>query len=329
MAGQGLAVVAGWLKQTKANALRAVDAHIAALAFEQHGVVSLAQLVAIGLSPSAVRDRVASGRLHHIHRGVYAVGHARLTREGRWMAAVLACGRGSLLSHGSAGKLLGLAPWSTAAIHVTAPGRTGRRHAGIRAHHSTTLRQEDRVFVNGIPCTGWARTIIDIGALGPRRRAEIALDRAETLRVFDLVELNGALAAAGRRAGAGVVRSLLSEYGIGETELEESLEEEFFALLARHGIPRPRTNEWMRIGAEWIRADFWWPEARLIVEVDGYANHGTRRGFRSDRRRDRNVALNSDIAVLRFEHYEVRNRSAQVAAEVTRMLRQRTATTVA
>ena len=81
------------------DCLRSLDAEIAQIARAQHGLVALPQLVELGLSPRAVSDRVAAGRLHRIHRGVFAVGHRRLTREGRWMSAVLAAGPRSALSH--------------------------------------------------------------------------------------------------------------------------------------------------------------------------------------------------------------------------------------
>jgi predicted transcriptional regulator of viral defense system len=106
-------------------ATRGPDAAVALLAERQHGIVSLQQLSEFGLLPSAVRERVRSGRLHRVHRGVYAVGHAALTGRGRWMAAVLACGDGAVLSHRSAAVLWGLREGSGTRIDVTAARRTG------------------------------------------------------------------------------------------------------------------------------------------------------------------------------------------------------------
>jgi predicted transcriptional regulator of viral defense system len=116
-----------------------LDAAIAALAERQHGVVSLPQLTEFGLLASAVRERVKGGRLHRIHRGVYAVGYPSLTARGQWIAAVLACGGGAILSHRSAGALWGLREGGAVGVHVTAVRRAGRTRAGIRAHWRPAL----------------------------------------------------------------------------------------------------------------------------------------------------------------------------------------------
>src|SRR2546423_8138528 len=119
---------------------RPLDVELAELAERQHGVAALSQLRALGLSASAVRSRISRGRLDPVHRGVYAVGHRRLDAEGRWLAGVLACGDGALLSHRSAGLLWGLHGSARTPIDVTVPGTTGLRRPGIRVHRSETLR---------------------------------------------------------------------------------------------------------------------------------------------------------------------------------------------
>src|SRR5688500_5467168 len=103
-----------------------LDVLIARLAAAQHGVISLTQLLSLGLSRSMVADRARNGRLHRIHRGVYAVGHPKLSNEGKWMAAVLAYEGDTVLSHRSAAELWRLLPARTGAVDVTVPGRSGR-----------------------------------------------------------------------------------------------------------------------------------------------------------------------------------------------------------
>src|SRR5919199_1632870 len=108
-----------------------LDVAIARLAGRQHGVIALRQLVQFGLKKSAVTNRVASGRLHRIHRGVYSVGHRVLTREGRWAAAVLACGRGAVLSHRSAAELWNVRRRSArSTIDVATPHRGSLKRVG-------------------------------------------------------------------------------------------------------------------------------------------------------------------------------------------------------
>src|SRR4051794_18426125 len=160
-----------------------VDGRIGALAARQHGVVSLAQLVALGLSRDAVYRRARAGQLHRVHTGVYAVGHTRLTQRGRWMAAVLAGGEGAALSHRSAASLRGLLA-VRGPTHVTVP-RTLRNRDGIQ-FHAQSLQFDELTEYDGIPVTTVARTLLDIAATEPRE-LERAFNEAEYLRLWDAI----------------------------------------------------------------------------------------------------------------------------------------------
>ena len=149
---------------------------------------------------------------------------------------------------------------------------------------------------------------------------EQVLDRAETLRVFDLRELARILGRTPGRPGSGVVRSILGSYEIGQDLPRNDCEELMRSICVDYGIPLPRINVPMQLGDRWIEADFFWPEARLVVEVDGFATHGTRKGFKSDRTRDRNLTLNSDLALLRFAADEIHYEQRTVAADIIQML---------
>ncbi len=146
-----------------------VDTLIAQVAESQHGVISLRQLRGAGLAIGAINARARSGRLHRLHTGVFAVGHRRLSREGRWMAAVLALGDGAVLSHVSAAALWGLRASSAATIHVTAPTKAGRgKRDGIVVHRSLTLGAAEVTQRDGIAVTSPARTLVDVaGMLAP------------------------------------------------------------------------------------------------------------------------------------------------------------------
>jgi hypothetical protein len=311
-----------WLDRPNAerNAQDPIDRSIAALALGQHGVVALWQLVELGLSASAVRSRVANGRLHRVHRAVFAVGHPNLTRNGRFMAATLACGLGAVLSHRAVGAKwdLGLRgrPW----VDVTAPGTRGRRRPGIRVHSAATLAAHDVAVIDGIPCTTLARTLLDIAEDATRREVERACDRAETQRLLDMTAIDDVLARANGRRGAALLTAVLSEHRVGSTLTRNELEERFLAICRDVELAPDRVNAWIAYpdggGAE---ADFLWHAQRLIVEVDGRDVHTTRRAFEADRRRDQRLML-LGWRIVRFTWRQVMFEPAYVAATLRALL---------
>lgn len=277
------------------------DAAIARMAARQHGVVTRAQLIAVGILPSGISDRVSAGRLHRIHRGVYAVGHPNLCNEGRWIAAVLACGEGAVLSHRSAAELWRMLPVrqanpngreGPAAVDVTVPGAGGRRRrAGIRLHRSLTLSPADVTRRAAIPVTTPARTLADLRRVVPSHRFAAALRQAEYLRL-----------PTGDRVTPDRTRS--------------ELETRFLALCRRHRLPRPEVN----VRVDRFRVDFLWRQERLIVELDGWESHRTRSAFEEDRARDARLAL-LGFEVVRFTWRQVEDHAALAAETVRRLLR--------
>jgi predicted transcriptional regulator of viral defense system len=271
-----------------------VEEAIAALGAAQHAVFRLDQLCAIGVSSDAVRKRATTGRLHRIYPGVYSlVPKSLLTREGHWMAAVLACGPGAALSHRKAAALHGLRESDRAKIDVTVPGRSYRARNGIDLHRSTTLTEKDVTVVNGIPCTTVARTLLDLAEVVNRRSHERAFDQAEMLQVFDLRAIDDQLDRNSTRPAAQRVRDLLDEHYVGSTPTQSELEEAFLALTRKLGLPDPGVNQWIDLhdGLPMIRADFVWREQRVIVETDGVKFHGTNQARERDPRRDQRATV--------------------------------------
>jgi hypothetical protein len=292
-----------------------IDVRIAALAERQHGVVALHQLQLLGLSKSAVSRRARRGRLHRIHRGVYAVGYPKLTGHGHWMAAVLACGPTAVLSHRAAAGLWGLRSDNRPKSDISLPGPSARAKPGIEVHRSVTLTDEDRTSVEGIPCTTLARTLVDLGDVVNRRAVERAVEQAEVLRLFDLSEVQRAIERAGPRRGTGLLSSVLGNLS-GPTLTASELEEAFLALCRETPLPTPEVNAWMTLeDGSAIKVDFLWREERLAVETDGHPFHRTRQSRERDTRRDQ---------LLRLAGFEpVRFTGRQVALEkewVTRTL---------
>ena len=282
----------GWPVSTLHGAQPAkapVNQALAALAGRQHGLVSLGQVEAAGLGPSGVRARVASGSLHRIHRGVYSVGHAVLSREGRWLAAVMAGGDGAVLSHLSAGELWGLCVTHGKQIDVTTPRRAGRNRAGISVHSGATLARSEARQVRRIPCTSIARTLLDLAEVVDRRRLERAVDQAEVLRVLDLRSVRETLSRAHGRVGAPLLSALLEEHSPGTTITRSELEERFLCLCTEAGLPPPEVNSRVEVAGGSFEVDFLWRAPRVIAETDGRQFHGTGQAFERDRLRDQGL----------------------------------------
>jgi predicted transcriptional regulator of viral defense system len=295
-----------------------LDVRIRDLAERQHGVISLPQLQCLGLSARAVRDRVAAGRLTRIHRGVYAVGHGRLTLRGHWMAAVLAYGPKAVLSHRSAAALHGIRPDNRPKTDVTLPSRSARPRPRIEVHASTTLEPADVTTVDGIPCTSLARTLLDLAEVVEKRAVEKAINQAEAMRRFDLRAVEEVLSRAAGRRGAAVLKRVLAEYE-GPTLTDRELEDRFLALCRSASVPRPAVNEWITLdGGVAYKADFLWRAERLIVETDGWGSHGTRQAFENDRRRDRRLSV-AGWTVVRFTWRDVEREPGEVTETLVRL----------
>jgi Protein of unknown function (DUF559) len=255
-------------------------------------VFALDQLRALGLTAPAVRSRLAAGRLHRIHHTVYSlVPKELLRRDGLYMAAVLACGPGAVLSHRSAAALLELRDWGHTQIEVTVPRRSARRHDGIKVHRSTALTDQDITVVNNIPCTTVARTLLDLAEVVTQRQLERSFDQAEIVDGLDLKAIEDQLARNPTRPGAKAVRRVLTEHYIGSTPTANENEERLLALTRAAGLPDPRVNFFIDPGDgdRPIKVDFVWPEQRVALEVDGRETHDTQQQFEVDRERDQRL----------------------------------------
>jgi Protein of unknown function (DUF559) len=261
----------------------------ASVAATQHGVFHVTQ---VALSPRAIQKRAAAGHLYRLHAGVYSiVPRHLLKREGLYMAAVLACGPGAVLSHRSAAALLELRDWGGTKIDVTVPRRSRRKHDGIKVHCSTTLTDKDVTVVNNIPCTTVHRTLFDLGEVVTRRQLERSFDQAEISERLDLNAINDQLARNPTRPGAKAVRNVLETHYIGRTPTWSENEEALLAITRDLGIPDPETNQFIVLddGGPAIRADFVWREQRVIVEADSKRWHTSAQRLEQDRVRDQRL----------------------------------------
>jgi very-short-patch-repair endonuclease len=288
------------------DALRqSCDFEIAVFAERQHGVVSLAQLLQAGLTRDAIRSRVRAGRLYRVHRGVYAVGHRRLTALGCAWAAVLATD--GWLSHRWAAAVWHMTTWPAGAVHITTTAQR-RSTDALRVHHSRTLSLDDLTHdpEHGLPVTTPMRTLRDLATTETPHRFERLCHRADHLRLI------GANQAGDSRRLKDALQALART---GPQITRNDFEELLLEIVAAAGLPQPLVNH-VVLGEE---VDFFWPEARLIVETDGAATHLTRAAFENDRRRDA-MLTRAGYRVIRFTWRQLNEEPELVAAILAGLL---------
>jgi very-short-patch-repair endonuclease len=277
------------------------------LVARQHGVIARRQLLELGLSPKVVERRLATGRLHALWRGIYAVGRPRVTIRGWWMGGVLACGDRAVLSHMSAALLWGIIGTSTGSegerdrpvvIHTSVPEDRITRLSGIRAHRRRYLGERDRAVHDGIPVTTPARTLIDLGSQLRHGALEAAVNAADRLELIDPEAVREAVEHHSGMDGVKALRQVLDATTFSLTDSE--LERRFLRLVRRAGLPKPKTQQ----RVQGFRVDFYWPDLRLVVETDGLRYHRTAAQQSRDRIRDQAHAA-AGLVALRFTHAQV------------------------
>jgi very-short-patch-repair endonuclease len=260
----------------------------------QRGVAARSQLVARGIPRHTIDRMIRSGRLAVLHPGVYQVGPLSVHRAAE-VAAVLGCGADARISHRSAAAFHGIiAREPRPQVEVTMPRRKRRRIEGVRIHRVRDLLPDEVTTLDGIPITTPARTLLDIGETMSAREVEQALANGLRMGLVTLDEMRQMVERHPRHRGAPVLRRLLAmEEGPAFTRSEA--EEKLLRIVRGAGLPRPELNVTV-LGHE---VDFLWRSSRVVVEVDGYAFHGSRRSFVADRRRDAELAA-AGYRVLRF-----------------------------
>ncbi len=269
-------------------------------------MVTLEEFFELGYTERRRRTLTEHGIIHRRFPGVYAVGHTRLTQKGLWMAAVLACGEGALLSHRDAGRLHGLLRGvGSGPIHVSAPRR--HRLAEIRCHRTRNPDPRDATVVDAIPVTSWARTALDLATELPGSRLRDALEMAER-QGRDFSELREVMERSNGHHGLGLLAAAMAALGDSVPDLRSPAEVDLLALIREAGLPEPHTN--VVVAGELV--DFHWPAHHLVVEVDGRRWHGLQRDMESDRRKDVRLTL----AGQRPVRYTKRRITAEPAAVI-------------
>jgi Transcriptional regulator, AbiEi antitoxin len=288
---------------------RTVEEVLARIAHDQHGVVTRSQLLSAGVTEMQIDGRLLIGVLIRVHRGVYRVGHGAPSVLARFMAAVLACGEGAVLSRPPAGHLLGLIKNPPSMPEVTAP--TERRVNGVRARRGE-IHPRDATIWRGIPVTSVPRTLVDLASVLPVDDLARACHEAGVLYRTTPASVEAVLARRPNSSGAKNLRRVLR----GDVHVTLSkLEQRFLELLRGERLDLPETNH----PAGGRRVDCRWPAARLTVELDSYRYHSSRHAWEQDRRREREARARRD-EFRRYTYGDVFENPGPMLAELRKLL---------
>jgi hypothetical protein len=290
---------------------------VAALATRQHGVVTRAQLLALGFSTAKIGRWVKTGRLVALYTGIYAVGHGALGQSGRWLAATVACGPRAVLSHGSAAALWEIRRNQPRLVHVTVPGTGGHTMPrGVRLHRYRSLDPAiDVTNHNGIPVTTVERTILDLTMRLPLRKVRRAFAQADALRILDFAQVDRLIAAHPKRRGTRAFAAIAGEHRPGRPLSRSDFEDRMAELCDRHGLPAPQIN--LRLAG--LEVDLSWPEYRVVVEADTSAFHGTWAAKERGADRDARLAA-AGYTVHRFTDRQLEYAPETIVAAIRRSL---------
>jgi very-short-patch-repair endonuclease len=292
------------------------------IASSHFGLITIDQLRGVGLADSVIADAFARGRLHRVFHGVYSVGHRYVDPRARLLAATLACGPGSVVSHGTAAWLLGLRATRPELIDVISPVEAGRKVAGIRRRFVPPPEKGEVWIRGGIPVTNAARTIIDFAGTPEAQNGGLSaiIEQAAVLGVLDVAGIDRVLDGPRRRGSKTLLRTVepWRRYRPG-IKIRSRMEAKLLPLLTEAGLPIPRTNRRIRIGQEVFEVDFLWAREKLVVETDGGAFHDNPAA--GERDSHRNHALSAaGYRIPRLGWEDLRDRPGQTLAEIADLL---------
>jgi hypothetical protein len=302
---------------------RQATSAIRALAERQHGVVSHRQLIELGLGRNLVLGRSQAGLLIPLHKGIYALGHQRLTQEGRWMAAVLACGTGAVLSHFSAGQLWGLCG-SRGPIEVLrqSGGCKPSGHREVKLHQTRRLESYEVTLERGIPVAVMERVLLDLAGRSDAKRLERMFVQAYKRDDFSWARLGRIITRRRGCKGVGKLRRIALEVDPEALETKSVSEVDFLALCREVELPTPSVN----VLTEGHLVDFLWLPQKVVVETDSWSHHGDPIAFERDYQRDVDLGA-SGFLVLRTTSKMLERDPYPFLSNVRRALLARTAST--
>lgn len=299
------------------------DRAIALVAARQFGVFHLTQALQNGCTATLIRDRVATGRWERLYPRVFRIRGAPPSRAHDLVAAHLWVQGGAVFSHTTAAELHGLLP-STKAIEMTTTGQL-RSRDGVRVHRRALVEPSDVVALGVLRLTSVDLTMLDLAGRLTETALERCVDDILRRRLCSLPRIRWRLEQSGGpgRAGTAGLRAALAMRSEGYRATDSFLEDAFVALCGRHGLPEPRRQvEVPGLG----RVDFYYEDARIVIEIDGYEYHSDRPAFQKDRSRDNALGIGGEL-VLRYTYADITADAAQVASQLRTARRVRGAST--
>jgi very-short-patch-repair endonuclease len=309
------------MRRKKNSQEEAVWARAGSLASRQQGIVSRGQMRDLGLSDNAISKAMERGWLRPVFHGVFAVGHEHLTVYGRMLAATLACGEGSVVSHGTAAWVYGMRSWRPNEVDVIAPVESGRKIAGIKRRFVPPPVGAEVWRRNGVPLSSPARTIVDCAGNLDGPEIDKLIEGASVAGVLDVPAIDRVLDGPRRRNTKLLLRRLepWRRYRSG-IKIRSRMEAKLLPLLTEAALPIPQTNAKLRLGGKTYEVDFLWRAQKLVVETDGGRFHDNPAAGRRDS--DRNHAFaEAGFHLPRLGWEDLRDRPAATMREIARLLR--------
>jgi len=295
---------------------------VAAIAGSQMGLIGVVQLRDVGISDTSISEAAVRGRLHPVFHGVYSVGHRHLTVHARLLAATMACGPGTVVSHGTAAWMLKLRSWRPKEVDVIAPVEAGRKIAGIRRRFVPPPTGEEVWRRGGVPLTSPARTIVDCAGILDAGELAGLIEQASVEGLLDVVAIDRVLDGPRRRNSKRLLRLIAPwrRYRRGIT-IRSRMEAKLLPLLTEAALPIPQTNAKLRLAGKVHEVDFLWREQKLVVETDGGRFHDNPAAGTRDSNRNHLLAK-AGYHLPRLGWEDLRDRPAQTMREIARFLRQ-------
>jgi very-short-patch-repair endonuclease len=280
------------------------------LAARQFGVVSAGQLLRLGWTRKEIQGQVRRGSLHPLYREVYAVGHDRIVDHGRLLAALLSCGDGSFLSHRTAAAVWGLRPVNTRRVELTVPGINAPHRRGLVLHRSTDVAKDESRSRNGLRVSSVPRMLVELANSELQAELERLITEAVRRRLIAFPALDRAVHEHQRRPGMAKLKRALRDYRP-RPDRKSDLERAFDRLIKDTDIPPPERNVY--IGGWEI--DCYWPEFKLVVELDGRNYHSSLADMERDRKKDADL-LKLGIGTFRITDLRFELEPDQILADL-------------